>query len=667
MPIPVSDAAPGMAERLARRAPALLAVVILAVYWNSFASGFHFDDWHVIEQNPAIRTLANVPRFFIDPHLTTVLRENTDLRPILLASFALNWAISGAAVWSYHVVNLALHWLAALLVFRIVRDHLWLGEDAVVVALAAALIVAVHPLNTEPVNYISARSALLTTVFYLGAFDAAVRGRRIGAGALFTLALLTKAIAVTLPIVLLSYRALARRRVTSTAEVGFLAAGVSDVRFRSAAPVDLLPWRFLVTLGLVAAAGLLYRVWLLPAWVQAATHDASVTPWIYCMTEWSAYLYYLRLFLWPDALVIDRLDYPLARSILAPQAWGSLLTLGGLGVLAWRVRDRWPIVPFAMLWYVITLAPESSVFPLAEPVNEHRPYLAMLGLGALAGLALTRIAAALARAVRGEAGRVSVVVMTLATVLLAGATIGRNETWRDDYTLWRDATEKAPQNPRAWLNAGHAAMGLGEDDLARSYLTAGLRLAPCYAYIQMNLSVLDARARRFEESLRWADEAVRCNPRLALTAYYRGAALERLGRLQEALSDYRAATVVDEHYADAWFAQGNLLEHDTAWAEAAFAYDRAYEENPTLSEAAMRAALLSHYRLGNVARAIEGYRAVLALVPTHYGAHYQLAMALLAGGREDEARAAWRAFEPLAEAIGDKTSIASAPKALLMP
>src|SRR5262249_8923022 len=149
----------------------LLAVAIAATYSNGLHVPFVFDDWHTIEQNPAIRTLGRIPGYFVDPDTTTVLHENKDLRPILLVTMALNYRVSGLDPWSYHVMNLLLHWLVTLLVFRIVRDHLWLGAEATPVALSAALIVAVHPLNSEPVNYVSARSALLTAVFYLAAFD----------------------------------------------------------------------------------------------------------------------------------------------------------------------------------------------------------------------------------------------------------------------------------------------------------------------------------------------------------------------------------------------------------------------------------------------------------------------------------------------------------------
>src|ERR1051325_11771450 len=154
-----------MSSRLA----AFLAILILATYANGLRIGFHFDDEHALANNPSIRTLTNIPRFFVDPTTSSALPENRDLRPVLLTTFALNYAISGEATWSWHLLNVVLHWLVVLLVFRIVRDHLWLGAGAVPVAAGAAIIVAVHPLNTEPIDYLSARSALLTAVFYLGA------------------------------------------------------------------------------------------------------------------------------------------------------------------------------------------------------------------------------------------------------------------------------------------------------------------------------------------------------------------------------------------------------------------------------------------------------------------------------------------------------------------
>src|SRR5262249_38339807 len=288
--------------------------------------------------------------------------------------------------WSYHVVNLLLHWIVTLLVFRIVRDHLWLGDEAMPVAVGAALIVAVHPLNTEPVNYVSSRSALLTAVFYLAAFDAAARDRSVRCVLLAACAMLTKSIAVSLPLVVLVHRVFDRR------------SSAGDHR-------RPLPWRLLVALALVTVAGIVYRWWLLPPWVVESARQPDVTPRLYLQTQWSALPYSLRLVVWPDALGVARLDFHWVRSMSDPRAWGSLLALLALGVVAWLLARRRLAFGFCTLWVVITLAPESSVFPLAEAVNEHRPYLAMLGLATIAALGLWLVARAIARRIVAPAPR----------------------------------------------------------------------------------------------------------------------------------------------------------------------------------------------------------------------------------------------------------------------
>ena len=621
--------------------PALLGVAILAAYANTFDIPFVFDDWHTIEQNPAIRSLSNLPRFFYDPNSTTVLRENKDLRPLLVASLALNHRISGLVPWSYHAVNLLLHWIATLLVYRIVRDHLWLDADGAPVALAAALIVAVHPLNTESVDYVSARSALLTTVFYLAAFDAAARDRRVVALLLAACAMLTKSIALTLPLAVLLHRVLApsyRRRP--------------------------IPWAFIGCLALVAAAGILYRWWLLPPWAVESARQPGITPWTYFITEWSALVYYLRLFVWPDALVVDRVDYPYASSLSDVQAWGSLLVLAALGVIVWLFARRRRAFAFAALWFVVTLAPESSFFPLAEPVNEHRPYLAMLGMATLAALWLWLATRSVARRLAAPTPWLFAVVVTFVATLLGATTHARNEVWRDDLRLWLDATEKAPRNARAWMNAGHAALTRGDTAQAWKLLLEAHRLSPCYAYVQLNLSAVAARDGNPAASLTWADDAVRCNPGLALARVSRAEALERLGRLDEALAEYREATRLDAVHAGAWRAQGRLLERRGDWAAAAAAYDASAAADPMDPEALMLAGLVYAYRLRDSATAVARFRSVLALDPAHYGAHYQLAVALLAAGKRDEAHAAWSRFAPMAEAIGDQASLDAAPAEL---
>src|SRR5919197_1021481 len=103
----------------------LLALGIAASYSNSLGIGFYFDDRYGIHNNPSIRSLRNIPSFFTDPHAFWTDRTQADVRPVLLITYALNYTLSGLNPWSWHVLNLLLHLVAALLVFVLVRDHVW--------------------------------------------------------------------------------------------------------------------------------------------------------------------------------------------------------------------------------------------------------------------------------------------------------------------------------------------------------------------------------------------------------------------------------------------------------------------------------------------------------------------------------------------------------------
>ncbi len=137
---------------------ALLALGIGLAYSGSLGVGFYFDDSYGITNNPAIKNLRNISSFFTDPYAVWVDNTQVDMRPVLLITYAVNYAISGLRPWSYHVLNLVLHFIASLLVFIIVRDHVWspasargASGEARVPAAAAALFLALAPPNSQPV------------------------------------------------------------------------------------------------------------------------------------------------------------------------------------------------------------------------------------------------------------------------------------------------------------------------------------------------------------------------------------------------------------------------------------------------------------------------------------------------------------------------------------
>ena len=611
-------------RRLTLLTAALLAIGIGAAYSNSLSVGFEFDDVYLLTNNPSIRSLRNIPRFFYDPFTLTTVRENADLRPVLQITYALNHAISGLRPWSYHAVNMVLHLVAALLVFRIVRDHLWPGPA--LVPAAAALFFALAPLNSQTLDYMSARSALLCTTLYLAAFWCVLRRRQWPAALLHALALLTKAIAVTLPAVIVAYDFLYRDRARCPTVLGY----VRD-------------WRRVVRLVLAPVvldlAYLLYRRLLLPPWVSETFHQSFTTPWLWFMSEWSAQLYYVRLFLWPDALSIDH-DFPYAFSFFQARAWLALCVIVAWIAVALRSAARRPLVAFATLWFFITLAPESSFAPLAEVVNDHRPYIASsLGLSVLLAWLIHEASSRL-RERQQPAFVLACLVLCAVTIPI---TRHRNWQWQDSVRLWTDAAEKGPGNGRAWMNAGLALMDRGQLAEARRHFERARASNPGYAYVYMNISVLEAHEGHLDAALRAADEAVRLNPGLAPAHYYRGRVLEKLGRTEEAAAAYEQALAIDPRHLEASNALARLTPNGASSAEAL-----------------MQSGLDALYAQRKPEEAAAYFRKVLDRNPTHYGATYQLAEALDASGHGDEAQRLWATVLQMAEGYGDQTTAATA-------
>ena len=191
----------------------ILIAVIGLVYSNTFLNSFHFDDLPSILEKPWIRGLDKIPQF--------LNKDSLFQRPLVILSFNINYAISEFEVWSYHLFNILLHALATLLVYQLARKVLNFLEDFssqksfAILPFFAAMVFALHPLNTQSITYISSRSSTMVTVCYLSAlilfFDGFKSGSQtgqkgwayfIGSGYFFFLGGLTKEIIITFPAML---------------------------------------------------------------------------------------------------------------------------------------------------------------------------------------------------------------------------------------------------------------------------------------------------------------------------------------------------------------------------------------------------------------------------------------------------------------------------------
>ena len=333
----------------------MLMLLPLAVYFNGLHNPFHYDDFHSIVDNPHLRDLTNIPTFFVDPSLFSAVPELAMYRPLLLVTYALNYALSGTEVWSYHLLTLLFHLTCVQLVYAIAKRLLG-GRPA---ALLAALIFALHPVNSEAINYISSRSEVLAALFMLSGFYCFLAQsnrpqRALGVGSAYVAGLASKSIAIGLPVLLALYELLFEPR-SRDKKLYLLLAGMALV---------YLSWMA----GFIREAGL-----------ETPVRSYGEQWW----SQVKAIIFYLKLLCWPVGLSVDH-QFLLSDSLFDPFAASAFFAFAALVGLAFVHRRRQPLPLFLLCWVLVGLAP-SSLVPLNVLVNEHRLYLPSaafaLGLG----------------------------------------------------------------------------------------------------------------------------------------------------------------------------------------------------------------------------------------------------------------------------------------------
>ncbi|HEY2573126.1 MAG TPA: tetratricopeptide repeat protein, partial [Verrucomicrobiaceae bacterium] len=482
---------------------ALIVLAGFAAYANSFHGDFVLDDLVAIQGNPTIRQLLPLHDVLF-PARDVVGEGNTvEGRPLLNLSFALNYVMGGLDVRGYHAVNLAIHLLAALLLFGIVRRtllrpafHQHAGHAASWLALAVALIWAVHPLQTESVTYVVQRAESLMGLFYLLTMYLAIRSFessatflwRAGAVISCVLGMATKEVMATAPWLVLLY------------DVVFVAGSLRVAwreRWRFYACLMILGWATLAALLLAAGGSNLGNMKALAE--QLSGHEGALKRgheihWLeYFRMQLWAVARYVRLCFWPSPLVLYY-GKDMAKSFwsVLPSALFVALLLAG-AIASWR-RRRW--IGFAAAWFFLILAPTSSVVPLSgQTVAEHRMYLPLAAVISLVVIGSFLLWQRLVKPADTPPGNqrgkplpmAGFVILSVLLLALGGLTIARNAVYRTDLSIWRDTVKKWPTNPVAHNNLAEVLLQKGALEEAKTHCEAALKLDPDYAEAQNNL------------------------------------------------------------------------------------------------------------------------------------------------------------------------------------
>ncbi len=470
----VVDAAAVAASSEARRRDRVrLAIVALVfalltalVFGPALRAPFDSDDGPAIASNLSIRQLWPLSVPLSPPPLGTPVSG----RPIANLSFAIDYAINRAfdvtqspqhgtsETVAYHATNMVLHVLVALLLFAIVRRTIRSGRvpeewraSGERIAFLVATLWLVHPIQTEAVDYLSQRTELLVSLFYLATLYAVGRAwlredgetgsrtttRWLVAGTIAcALGMGTKEVMLTAPFVVLLYD----RAFISTTWRALISGGARKVFYAA------LFATIAISLALIAQG----------ARSKTVGFDVGITWYEYFYTQCWAIARYLRLIVWPSGLT-----YSYGRSAVhgVEGIPGALLlvALGVATIFAWT-RERWLWLGFVGAFFFLVLAPSSSVVPIVtEVAAERRVYLAsaaailaiVVGCEALwrTLVAQERVSAQLA----AKSGRIAAGVCALLVVSLGAVTFNRSAMYRDPGLLWRDVAQKRPGDARAIL------------------------------------------------------------------------------------------------------------------------------------------------------------------------------------------------------------------------
>ncbi|MBI3866193.1 MAG: tetratricopeptide repeat protein [Planctomycetia bacterium] len=639
------------------RAAAALVIVVAGsrAYLNSLRLPFVYDDLHAIVENQTIRSLKDIGTVLSPPGEGVTV----DGRPVLNLSFALNYAVSEFRVWSWHAANIAIHLLAGLCLFGIVRRTLsgsGIPERqrrlALPLAFAVALLWTLHPLETESVTYTVQRAESLAGLLLLATLYCSIRAGQspvplMWQAAAFTVCLVgmgAKEIMVAAPILVVLH--------DWTFQGGTLAAALKR---RGWFYAGLFSTWALLGLLVVRSAGR----------GGTAGFGGEISSWEYLLTQFGFVLMYLKLSFWPHPLVLDygtgistnAVEYvPAGLAVLA-------LAVGTIAALC-RASTRW--LGFLGMWFFCILAPSSSIVPVVTQTGaEHRMYLPLAAIVVLAVLAADHVWGRISARWPPHWQAIPATAALVAVAITFGIlTHRRNLDYQSQQSIWRDTVQKLPLNWRGYCNLGwacktdsqyeealaaydraiqlyqndrpafegraetlmklrrypeairdlqhvvemaprrgvsHANLAIalttaGESDAALAAITEASRLVPSNPYWHRRRGGLLGRLERHTEALDEFTAAIRLKPNWDEAYRDRGSCFQQLNRSVEAIADFSKAIAIAPRDAVNYLQRGIALTAAERFAESAQDCSTAIDLKPELVDA-YRARAISYLNL----------------------------------------------------------------------
>jgi len=650
---------------------AIIFLITFSIYWNSLQGDFVWDDKDLILNNTGyLNDWRNLFSVFTKPFFG----KAAVYRPLLIASFILDYQLWDSHPFGFHYTNVLLHTVNAFLVYLLAL----LLTRVSYLALLSSLLFITHPIQTEAVAWISGRNdvivtlfSLLTIIFYIRWCN--LKGLKrivtfIGFLTSYGCVLLTKesGIVVILLIILIDY---------------FFKGNLGHWGERRKAYLSVI----LVSLLYIYVRMIILGKLGMPISPMGGEFIHRF------LRVFVTYTYYFKILLFPINQTANPLIFP-HDSLKDPAAVSALLFILSLVAITLACWKWFWDISFAILWICITLIPVSGIFSLDIPALEHRLYLGSVSFSVMIPLLLYRFSHTRIKSVFLKNEKAVLFLLLLLIIFIySSKTVVRNTIWKDENHFWLKTIQDSPFSVIAHNNLGLVYFEKGHYGNALREFKKALSLDPYAANVHANMGVLYATQGLHQEAINAYRRALILKPQRvkiynnlgnlyykmlkesksssrvypkklvvvgdirelyqkSLNNYKKALQLNssdpevhnNLGDLYyleqlypSALEEYKRAVKLNPYYADAYNNLGLVYLKEKNYDDAQNAFARTLELEPTFAEACNNLALIYMER-GMYHKALEEFTRALRLVPKNAEVHFNLALVYLRGFKDKQ-------------------------------
>ncbi|MEP9412695.1 MAG: tetratricopeptide repeat protein [Candidatus Brocadia sp.] len=542
----------------------LIVVVSILLYLCAIGNNFAYDDKFTVVNNYLIRSWYKVPLLFTSDYFTAA--GELSYRPLVTLSYFIDYSLWRLNPVGYHLTNLFLHSLnAVLLFFLLIRLLSVIGEtrkearpvfpkdseasvsSPVVIKTSipfmASLIFCTHPLLAEAVNAISYREDLLATTFYFAAFHFYLKTCQqrsvlwYSASLIcYLMGLFSKEITITFPVLIGIYE--------------FLSLSKTRLTYKLV--------RSYIGYALVSIFYILIRFIFLHNPTESYIPYPQNSFWVNFLTMSKVLASYVKLLFFPINLnadyVVQHTTSPVEISFIL-----SLLLIISVMVIAYRLFFYSKILFFSVLWFFITLLPVINIIPIENIMAERYLYLPLAGFCILGGFLLNRVPnLAPGYGIVNSCGFTFIITLILFGFSWQSCSISK--IWFDDLSLWSTTAKRSPQSSRAHNNLGVLYKKMGFMDAAIQEYTTAIRIKPYYSEAHGNLANVYSDEGNFKIAITEYKKSIEISPLNETVHFNLGVTYGKMGLSGNAEIEYENVIQINTNNPHAHNNLGNIYE-----------------------------------------------------------------------------------------------------------